>query len=421
MGARLSIGEFELDTATRKLRRRGGSHVHLANRPFQVLLHLVANRGRLVTRAELLELFWDGRDVYDGALTRCVSTVRKALDDHGPAPRYVETRWSDGYRFVGSCREERCTQPAPARAASTSSSGRRFTSYSSTVEVAAVERLVERGKQRLNSFGHRNQRYALELFERARALDPDHCGALAGVAASRALLYLHVETTDEHRDAALEAMRDALALDPEHPDVQLARAHVAVMGADYSAADDAFGNAEVIEPRYFRAWYYHGRACAERNDCDRAVTLYERASSADPLDFQAFALAELSFLRLGLTAEARRVARACVAAAEEILRREPDNARALSLGGCVMPGIGRGVEGRGWTERAVALEPDEPYVNLNASCAYMLLGEHERSIDFLERMPMAPWGNWNWVQHDPLLDPLRDMPRFRSLVERRAA
>ena len=62
---RLLIGEFELEPATRRLRRCNGTPVHLANRPFQVLLHLVANRDRLVPRAELLEEFWDGRDVYD--------------------------------------------------------------------------------------------------------------------------------------------------------------------------------------------------------------------------------------------------------------------------------------------------------------------------------------------------------------------
>jgi DNA-binding winged helix-turn-helix (wHTH) protein len=105
MFARLQIGEFELQPATRRLHRSDGSQVHLPNRPFQVLLHLIANRSRLVSRAELLEQYWDGRDVYDGALTRCLSTVRKALDDHGSPARFVETRWAEGYRFIGPCIE----------------------------------------------------------------------------------------------------------------------------------------------------------------------------------------------------------------------------------------------------------------------------------------------------------------------------
>jgi DNA-binding winged helix-turn-helix (wHTH) protein len=105
MSKQFRIGEFELDAAARRLRRRDGEHVHLANRPFQVLLHLVANRGRLVPRVELLEQYWDGRDVYEDALTRCLSTVRKALDDQGDAPRFIETRWAEGYRFVGPCEE----------------------------------------------------------------------------------------------------------------------------------------------------------------------------------------------------------------------------------------------------------------------------------------------------------------------------
>ena len=86
--------------------------MHLANRPFQVLLYLVGNRHRLVTRTELLEQFWDGRDVYEDALTRCVSTIRKALDDLGGATEYVETRWAEGYRFTGPCREIDSVRPA---------------------------------------------------------------------------------------------------------------------------------------------------------------------------------------------------------------------------------------------------------------------------------------------------------------------
>ncbi len=94
------LGEFELWPARCAL-LRAGQRVRLTQKPFQVLLYLVENRGRLVSRAELLERFWGGREVYDVALTRCLSFVRKALDDQREEPRYVETRWAEGYRYIG--------------------------------------------------------------------------------------------------------------------------------------------------------------------------------------------------------------------------------------------------------------------------------------------------------------------------------
>ena len=77
---RFILDEYSLDPATRLLVRNGGS-VPLQRRPFQVLLYLIEQRERLVSRAELLELFWEGHDVYDETLTKCVGKIRKALND----------------------------------------------------------------------------------------------------------------------------------------------------------------------------------------------------------------------------------------------------------------------------------------------------------------------------------------------------
>jgi DNA-binding winged helix-turn-helix (wHTH) protein/Tfp pilus assembly protein PilF/TolB-like protein len=107
----LRLGEFELKPATREL-SRAGVPVRLTQKPFQVLLYLVEHRDRLVPRAELLEKFWGGREVYDVALTRCLSFVRKALDDQGETARYIETRWAEGYRYIGPL--ERVDMEPPA-------------------------------------------------------------------------------------------------------------------------------------------------------------------------------------------------------------------------------------------------------------------------------------------------------------------
>jgi DNA-binding winged helix-turn-helix (wHTH) protein len=414
---RLLIGEFELEPATRKLRRLDGTPVHLSNRPFQVLLHLVAHRDRLVTRAELLEQFWDGRDVYEDALTRCMSTVRKALEDHGGPARYVETRWAEGYRFIGSCvglddGPLRLRERVSGRA---HGAGHRA-AFAAARDVASSRRLVRRGNAYLDRSSHRNYRYALGMFRLAVEADPEDARAHGGVAASHALLCQHAEPCESHRTAAGRALATALDLDTFSADVQHARAHVAAMRDDYVEANAAFREAESMAPAQFRIWYYHGRGRAEQGDHEGALDRFLRAAESDPGDYQALALAEQSFRRVGLPGDARRAARACVRAAEGVLGRRPDDVRALSLVACVLPLLGRDAEAQAWTERAVVLEPTEPFVNFNAACVYIALGDHERALHYLARVTLSAVGNYNWIAHDPCVDPVRSHPRFAAIL-----
>src|SRR5438128_5524352 len=83
-----------------------GEAIHLPKKPFQVLTYLVEHRDRFVSRAELLDQFWDGKDVYDDALRKCVGAIRKALDDQSDDVRFIETRWGVGYRYIGPVTEQ---------------------------------------------------------------------------------------------------------------------------------------------------------------------------------------------------------------------------------------------------------------------------------------------------------------------------
>jgi TolB-like protein/DNA-binding winged helix-turn-helix (wHTH) protein len=109
------LGEFRLDPQARQLHRNGDT-LHLSNKPFRVLLYLIEQRDRLVSRDELLETFWEGKDVYDDALRKCVGVIRKALDDQGQQARYIETRWGEGYRYIGPF-VEHITEDEPSETA----------------------------------------------------------------------------------------------------------------------------------------------------------------------------------------------------------------------------------------------------------------------------------------------------------------
>ncbi len=96
----LALGEFSLEPATRTL-RRGKEAVPLTKRPFQVLVYLVEHADRVVTREELFDEFWDGQNVYDEALSKCIGAIRKALGDSAESPRFIATHYGEGYRYIG--------------------------------------------------------------------------------------------------------------------------------------------------------------------------------------------------------------------------------------------------------------------------------------------------------------------------------
>jgi DNA-binding winged helix-turn-helix (wHTH) protein/tetratricopeptide (TPR) repeat protein len=101
---RFLFGEFQLEVAQQRL-YKGGTVIPLRNRPFEVLLYLVRRPGVLVTQAELLASIWGADDVYHDALRKAVGSIRGALGDDSQQPRFVETQWGKGYRFIAPVTE----------------------------------------------------------------------------------------------------------------------------------------------------------------------------------------------------------------------------------------------------------------------------------------------------------------------------
>src|ERR1700733_3120904 len=108
----LVLGNARLDLEKQEL-RIGARKVALPRKPSAVLLYLIENRLRMVGRKELLDRFWDGKEVYDQSLSKAVGAIRKALGEP-MASEWIETRWGLGYRYIGPFDEESAAStPSP--------------------------------------------------------------------------------------------------------------------------------------------------------------------------------------------------------------------------------------------------------------------------------------------------------------------
>jgi len=98
------FGDFEFDPEKRLL-NRDGRDVHLEPITFRLLAYLIDNRNHLVTRQELMDTVWGDTVISETALSKAVERLRKVLSDDPATPRYVETVHSQGYRFVADVEE----------------------------------------------------------------------------------------------------------------------------------------------------------------------------------------------------------------------------------------------------------------------------------------------------------------------------
>ena len=97
---RFRFENHELESELREL-TRNGALVPLQPQVFDLLLFLVEQRDRVVSKDELVAQVWGNRPISDSALNSRINAVRKALQDDGKAQRLIRTIPRKGFRFVG--------------------------------------------------------------------------------------------------------------------------------------------------------------------------------------------------------------------------------------------------------------------------------------------------------------------------------
>jgi DNA-binding winged helix-turn-helix (wHTH) protein/pimeloyl-ACP methyl ester carboxylesterase len=97
------FGDCEIYCDRRELHRTG-TITHIEPQVFDVLVHLVRHRDRVVSKDELIRAVWQGRSISDEALTSRVSAARRAIGDSGAEQRLIRTIPRRGFRFVGDVR-----------------------------------------------------------------------------------------------------------------------------------------------------------------------------------------------------------------------------------------------------------------------------------------------------------------------------
>jgi len=100
------IGAYLIDPAAHEILHEDAL-VPVEPQVFDLLIFLIENRQRTVTKDEIIERVWKGRIVSDANLSSRIKAARQALGDDGSAQRLIRTVHGRGFRFVGEVVEGR--------------------------------------------------------------------------------------------------------------------------------------------------------------------------------------------------------------------------------------------------------------------------------------------------------------------------
>ena len=102
---RYRFDDGTLDRGRREL-RHGDSLAAVEPQVFDLLVFLIENRDRVVSRDDIIAGVWGGRIVSESTLATRINAARKAIGDDGTAQRLIKTVARKGFRFVGNVSEQ---------------------------------------------------------------------------------------------------------------------------------------------------------------------------------------------------------------------------------------------------------------------------------------------------------------------------
>jgi adenylate cyclase len=285
-----------------------------------------------------------------------------------------------------------------------------------TVDVQAYDFYL-RGRQYFHQTRRKSLEYARQMFNRAIEIDPEYALAYTGVADSSSLLFTYHDTSEFNKNQADIASKKALELAPDLAEAHVARGMSLTLSKNFDEAEREFELAMRLDPKLFEAAYFYARARKTQGRLADAAKLFERAAAIRPEDYQSPTSLAEAYAGMGMPAESMEVRRRAAKVVENWLELNPDDARACVYGAVNLAALGDQEGAQALAARATAIDPDDPMLLYNLTCMYARLGKQEEALKHLEHAVDKGYGHKDWMEHDSDLDPIRESPRFKAIVQ----
>jgi adenylate cyclase len=255
----------------------------------------------------------------------------------------------------------------------------------------------------------------IRLCRSATEIDPDYATAWALMAVAQAALKFYFNGPG---DGGLAAAERALALDDNLAEAHAARARVLTSEARYEEALVEIESALRLDPESFEVNAAAARLYFMQSRHSDAIRFNEKAAALMETDFSSVSILMTCYKVTGDVAGTLDAAKRTLARAEKITTQEPDNGLALGYVVMSLCTLGQAERAKDLAKRAMLLEPDNLTMRYNFACGFAALGEIDGALALLGPVFERDAAETvNWAKVDPDLDALRELPRFKAMME----
>ena len=275
--------------------------------------------------------------------------------------------------------------------------------------------LYLRGRSYARREARQDLELAREMFESAAALDPQFALAYAAVANVCALHYYRYGHGQVWMDRAKTAASQAVALQPNLPEADVARAWVCYADQQYDEGVRLARGALDRKPDCEGGYYLLGRLLFSMGRFHEIVEMAERAVQMTGEDYNIYTPICNALGALGKTDLLSHWRLRRVQTLEAHLRNVPEDVRARVMLSGDYATLDRVDDALREVNLAVGFRPDDASVLYNAACAYCLLKKKPEALDALRKAREAGFRDSDWARRDPDLALLHSDPEFERL------
>jgi adenylate cyclase len=260
----------------------------------------------------------------------------------------------------------------------------------------------------------RHREVTVRLCRRALEIDPNYARAWALLSVCQSNMVL---LSTLGADAGWDAAERALALAPGLADAHAAKGRVLGDAGRYEESLAEHRIALKLDPEAYEVNAAAARCFMGMRRYQEAIQCFEKAATAIEADFWALGMSISCYRSVGDRAGEIDAARRTLKRVEKMIVAEPDHGVALGFGVMALATLGEVDRAKEWAERAMLLDPNNYNLMYNLACSMISLGETDVALKLLEPIfTAAQIQSLHWWKIDPDLDPIRDEPRFKTML-----
>ena len=253
------------------------------------------------------------------------------------------------------------------------------------------------------------------ICQQAVQLDPNYAEAWALMAIAQAeLRFWHGKDAN-----ALPAAERALSIRPDLPEALCVKARYLEEQGNQEEANNLIDAALAGNPESWEVNREAARMLFREGRIAESIPYFEKASALVPTDYYNPALLMCCYEATGNVEGRNRAARLSFERAERALATEPTNGSAIANGAYALAVLGEVDRSREWIERGLLLDPDNLSMRYNLACTLTVaLHDDEAALDVLQHyfeiVNTAP--QIKHTEADPDFVRIRETPRFQAML-----